>query len=279
LLPPAANDPLCTGAGLRLPLVGGGFTLVDPAVGARLTRVSLYRNRLGYVVFYEGRRRLQSLHRWITQAPPGRDVHHCNSERADNRAANLAVVTRSIHWLLAPAHGSWPFGVSPSRGRWDAAWTYGSRKHHVGRFASRYLAALARDDALASALPGVPFQRNFPRTIRAPRLARALRRTGGRAFRVVFVRRANGGVREMTCRLPLPLEVAARPPRVDARRAHVVSVIDVECNEYRFIPLENVLCFEKNGVWHRIDRRRGARRQRGSTASGTSSAPTAASTV
>jgi hypothetical protein len=277
-----------------LALLGGGFTLVDPDVAARLRGFRLYAMAAGYVMVYEpgaGSGRDLALHRLVAGLP-GRDVHHANANRRDNRRANLRAVTRGEHLLWEPTHrGVW-LGVhwAPWARLYRVHFKVARRRREAGYFRSPYLAALARDD-LALRLTGGRVALNFPARLRASRLRGWLERRRG-DFRVVFVPRGGGPVRAMHARRPLPLELAARPPRPDLRAQRLVSVIDVDVNEYRFIPLEGVLCVQAKGIWWRIDRgsptrngalgdpcQRHARQPRGSTGSATSSVPTAASTV
>jgi hypothetical protein len=272
---PAPPGP---GAAVRLPLVGGGFTLVDPDVAARLRGTPLYRTGLRYVIVYESTPaglRVHLVHQIVLRAPPGLVVHHVNADPCDNRRTNLRILTHSAHRLLEPARRSrlgW-LGLWASHGFFYPRISVEGRDHLGPGFGSLCLAALARDD-LAVRLTGGQVALNFPRRLRAARLRGWLQRQRN-DFRVVFVPRGGGPLRDMHARRPLPLEEAARPPRPDLRAQRLVSVIDVAIDEYRFIPLEGVLCVQANATWWRIDRPRRARRRRGSTASATSSVPSA----
>jgi hypothetical protein len=272
-MPPPSPTPAwfrAPSAPVRLPLIGGGFTLVDPDIAERLHGRPLYYGFSRRYVQVREDGHCHLLHRLVIPCV-GREVHHRNADRLDNRRANLVALSPSEHRLLEPTRrrGREWLGVDRHRGFFRARAGMAQRAFHLGYFASPYLAALARDDFAIRRTQG-QVALNFPRTIPSAALRRwFLRRPGD--FRVVFVPRGGGLLRRMHARLPTPLELAARPPVIDAKAHRLVSVIDVDDNEYRFIPLEGVLCMQANGLWCRIDRRR-----RASTVTGTSSAPPAA---
>jgi len=248
---PAAGRPA-----EHLPLVGGGATLVDADVAIRLRVQRLYLAGARYVQYFVGPRRSVFLHRVIMHPPRGLEVHHAGSP-LDNRRAQLRVISVPAHRLLEPKHrravSGW-LGVYADRARWRAQITVDGRTRRLGGFATPYEAALARDDARARFSPGLEFVRNFPVTIPQARLRRCLLRLAGRSFRVVFRRRSDGAIRVMHCRLPLPLELAARPARIDLRRARLVTVLECETGDWRSIPLEGVLCLRRGDTWCRVVR-------------------------
>jgi hypothetical protein len=206
--------------------------------------------------------------------PPGVETHHRSGDILDNRRVNLQQVSASEHRLRTarrPGVSTWR-GVQPLGARFYARLWFRCRSLSLGGYGSAILAAFARDDALV-ALAGPEVALNFPARIHPGHLRRRLAATHGKSFEVCFLKRADGTLRRMRARVPLPLEEAAHPPRPGDRANRLLCVVDVDANQYRSLPLERVLCVKLNDTWHRLDRRR-----RASTASAISSVPTAAST-
>jgi len=252
-----------------LPVRPSGFTLVDADVAAAVAgKANLYLYQ-GYVgLYWRGHSgHWQFLHRFVVGVSGG-TIHHRNGQPRDNRRCNLEVLGRVEHCLLhaRPGRSGW-IGVVPYNAGFRLRMRVGLPGGcHLVELHCAYLAARARDEYI-NRLLGPRGPRNFPRVIPARRLRRTLT-TRRDPFRVVFVRRRDRLLREIWCRLPLPLELATCPPRVNAVACHLLSVIDLECQEYRFIPLEGVLCVQLNGTWCWVQRERPA-----STASATSSVP------
>lgn len=89
---------------------------------------------------------------WVTGAWPDGEVDHINHDRADNRAENLRVVTRSANRknIRKQANNTsgrtgvhWASNVS----LWVAQIMVGGRKKHLGCFATEEEAAAAREAA------------------------------------------------------------------------------------------------------------------------------------
>jgi len=229
---------------VALPVTGGGVTLVDRDIAAQLAGRRLSRNRAGYVVFYQsgGQRRV---HRLVCPPGPGLEVDHINARKDDNRRCNLRAVTHRHNLWCARRR----VGRSGYRGvrydprvkrynivvRWCGA-TYGART-----YASALIAAFVRDD-LARQVTGLEEGLNFPRSIRHDELRGFLDALDGRFFGVVFVRRGDGALRRMTCRKGVALGKNGRGLAFDPAQRHLYPIFDVQKRNYRFLPLENVLC-------------------------------------
>jgi len=93
---------------------------------------------------------------------------------------------------------------------------------------------------------------NFRGVIKRGDLRGFLQATGGRLFSVVFVRRSDGTSRRMVCRLGVTKDQKGQSLRFDPSDRDLLSVYDVQKRQYRFIPLENVLCVTYRGKRFRV---------------------------
>jgi len=275
-----------TGPPVRLPVSDGSTTLVDSDVAEKLAGRALYAHPQGYVQIVDGGR-LGLLHRLLCGAFPGQVVDHRNGDKRDNRAANLRVGTQASNARGAyRPYGRYPWrGVAAQRNRCRARLRTRADERYCGDFRSPLVAAFARDDA-AHRRRWPCEGNNFPRVIMRRDLRGFLHATNGKLFSVTFVRRGDGAVRRMLCRTgvkrhgglriddcglaatpatesnpqsetrnPQSVEVAQRPSpglRFDPSERNLFSVYDVQKRQYRFIPLENVLCVTCNRERYRV---------------------------
>lgn len=245
------------GAIVRLPVTGGSETLVDPDVADALRGKGLWRSGQGYVgTRWRGRAAL--VHRVVCPARPGEEVDHINHDKADNRRSNLRAVTPSHNqWRAASTRGrsGWR-GVAPDRrGRFRVQIQWRGRAHRRQAFASALISAFCRDD-LARRVTGLREGLNFPACIKGEHLPGFLAATRGKLFSVVFVRRRDGEVRRMVCRLGVHMAQTGAGLAFDPSVHGLFSVYDVQKRAYRFLPLENVLCLTCNRKRYRVTRSR-----------------------
>lgn len=130
----------------QIPLVGGGFAIVDAADYARL--IEYEWRRLGepghfYAYRYEkvgpGEWRKVFMHRVVNETPDGLFTDHINGDGLDNRRLNLRTVTHAQNMKnrrRGKNNRSGAKGVSfdPEKGRWRAAINVNGKRFRLGRF-------------------------------------------------------------------------------------------------------------------------------------------------
>ena len=105
------------------------------------------------------------MHRWLLEAPKGRQVDHINRDGLDNRRANLRLCNQSQN----NANAQRLLGRSGLRGvywdsqyqKWAAAIWINGKERRLGRFADKFHAARIRDAAAKEAY-GEFATLNFP---------------------------------------------------------------------------------------------------------------------
>ncbi|KKN01725.1 hypothetical protein LCGC14_1124790 [marine sediment metagenome] len=99
-----------------IPLVGGGFAIVDPEDFDWLSKMCWRKKRSSsgyYAVSRKQHRRVTHtvfMHRLIMKTPYWMKTHHINHNRLDNRKANLMVLSERMHrhfdgWHYFEANG------------------------------------------------------------------------------------------------------------------------------------------------------------------------------
>jgi hypothetical protein len=86
----------------KIPLVNGGKTIVDYDDFKRVENYSYYNNH-GYAARktrIHGANVIKYLHREITNAPKGFEVHHIDGNPLNNCKINLIIVTPDEHLRL-----------------------------------------------------------------------------------------------------------------------------------------------------------------------------------
>ncbi len=142
------------GAVAKMPLSGGGFTLIDACEAQRFSRY-VWRVLQGYAVrslhdHLTGKSTTVHLHRELVTPPDGMWADHVNRNRLDNRRQNLRFATPSqnggnrSHGFPRTKHLSAFKGVCPVPYGWWHATIAG---RYLGRFRSEEDAAAAYDKA------------------------------------------------------------------------------------------------------------------------------------
>jgi hypothetical protein len=240
------------GRAASVALSRGRRMLLDVADAEQLPRRAVSLNNRGYAFIEWGGRR-QFVHRLVCPPAPGLEVDHINHDRRDNRRANLRAVSHALN-LLAARHrrrGGPYRGVCAWRGRFRARVGWHGRLYDLGCYASALVAALARDDGVVR-ITGHAEGLNFPHAV-APHAVRALLASfGADRFGVMFVRRTDGAVRRMICRSEPLKRADAQAHAVDPARRHLWPVWDLREKDYRFIPLEGILCLTHERKRYRV---------------------------
>lgn len=83
-------------------------------------------------------------------------------------------------------------------------------------------------------------------------VAQLIRETGGRFFRVSFVKRTNGERREMLCRIGVTKHLRGGDRAYEPSEHNLATVFDVQKKAYRSIPLDGLISFRCGKVaWRR----------------------------
>lgn len=102
-----------------------------------------------------------SMHRIIMGAKDGQEIDHINGDKLDNRRSNLRFCSRSNNCCNKKIPEGKFRGVIKAGNRWRAYYKINGKQVHVGQFATREEAALARD-AAAKVAHGEFAVLNFP---------------------------------------------------------------------------------------------------------------------
>lgn len=70
---------------------------------------------------------------------------------------------------------------------------------------------------------------------------------GDSIFSVTFVKRKDQSIREMNCRLGVKKHLNGGGPVYDAKAYQLLTVFDMQIQEYRSIPLDGILEIRANG--------------------------------
>jgi len=222
------------------------YTTVDSDIADKIKGKKLFfgGNRNYVCLTIEGKR--IRLHRYIMKACPGQIVDHINRNRYDNRKNNLRLVTRSQNMLNSNRKiiSSSKYFRVYKRGnaeRYRVKFLHNNKNVNISDFYSKTVAALFADFARKKYSSVKPFL-NFPSNIKRRHLPSVLRRTKGKIFSVVFVRRKDGQERHMVCRMNVSKNVKGKGLLFSPEHMNLLPVYDIKKKDYRFIPIENVLC-------------------------------------
>lgn len=74
------------------------------------------------------------------------------------------------------------------------------------------------------------------------------RKNDGEIFQVRFVKRTNGQVRNMVCRLGVRSHLKGGTPKFDADKRDLLTVFDMQEQQYRSIPMDRILSAKIGGI-------------------------------
>lgn len=111
-----------------------------------------YMDKDGYLAssyFYNGRRRFIMFHREVMHANSTQWVDHINRDKSDNRKCNLRCCKREENNRNRGLFSTNTSGVTgvffdKERGKWVANISYNKKRIHIGRYASKDDAIMAR---------------------------------------------------------------------------------------------------------------------------------------
>jgi hypothetical protein len=120
--------------------------------------------------------------------------------------------------------------------------------YNVSCFNNKIIAAIFRDIAHIK-YHGIKAGLNFAEEIEQENIKGFLEKTNGKIFKVFFVKRSDGKIREMLCRSGVHIDTTGEDFKFEPSCRGLFCVWDILKREHRFIPLENVLCiiFKKTG--------------------------------
>ena len=140
--------------GSSIPLINGGFALVDPYDYDRLIRYPWRRNNKGYAMYAytdpKGVRHEVYMHRWIMRPTRQEVVDHIDGNRLNNTRANLRVCSQQQNLRYRHCfrnNESGYNGVTQRGKRWLARIYCDEQAVRLGLYASAEEAALAYDCA------------------------------------------------------------------------------------------------------------------------------------
>jgi hypothetical protein len=239
---------------VALPVHGGGVTLVDAAQRAALPSGHFCWSKKGYVL----NGRFGRVHRLVTGAPKGMEVHHRNGIKWDNRNDNLQVLTAREHLWLRPRRLGNPWGYRGVRlnchgGKFSARVYLRGTSYRAASRNTPLEAAFAYDDMVLRI--GAPkWWRNFPHRMRRARVARWIQAAGPRLFSVDFHKRVDATLRHMVCRTGVRVGLVGGKSTYDPASHGLVLVWDVQKRAHRTIPLEGILVLAtRRRKWRVID--------------------------
>jgi hypothetical protein len=76
--------------------------------------------------------------------------------------------------------------------------------------------------------------------------------TEGHIFSLVFVKRTTGEPREMICRTGVRSRLKGGAPAYNAGERGLICVFDMQKDDYRSIPVENVVKVKVSGEWEDV---------------------------
>lgn len=240
------------GRAASVPLSRGRRMLLDIDVAERLPARAVSLSNSGYpMIRWQGRPEL--VHRVVCPPGPGLEVDHINHDPCDNRRFNLRVVSHALNILAGRRRrGRSAYrGIRAARGRFSARVAWQGRRYWLGAYGSALVAALAHDDGVVR-ITGHREGLNFPQAVAPGEVRRLLASFGSDRFGVLFVRRGDGAVRRMICRAAPVKRAQAERLGFDPARRNLWPVWDLREKDYRFIPLEGVLCLTHQRKRYRL---------------------------
>jgi hypothetical protein len=246
---------------VELPVHGGYKTKVDPDVAEKLKNKKLWfsdKKRVRFHIF----KKTIALSRYIMNFPSGLIVDHISGDTLDNRRCNLRVCDYDINRANSHTESK---SVSGFKGVYlrslnrkcvfEAACNLKKSYTFLGNFFNALIASLVRDDFLTKSL-GNQSGQNFSNYIEYNYLKTFLESTKGRIFRCWFVKRSDGAIRSIICRTGVHKNLKNKGLCYNSNSKNLFLVYDCNIKNYRFIPLENILCIRFNHKNYKVVRER-----------------------
>lgn len=76
--------------------------------------------------------------------------------------------------------------------------------------------------------------------------------SNGKIIGIRFVKRTDGTIREMNCRLGVKKYLKGGEKAYDAKEKGLITVFDMQKKGYRSIPTENILAIVIGGEWKEV---------------------------
>ena len=242
---------------IRMSVVKNYTTLVDSDIAKEFEGRRLCLCPNGYVRFYLFGKYIR-LHRWIMKARPNDIVDHINGDRLNNTRKNLRIVTPSINGANRK-HVNSPSGFRGLFHRPDGyvrqwkAHVMRNRITYSRNFINKHVGALFVDRTLRQFWT-YPGYLNYPATIPSDCVTEIMDRSMGSWMKIVFSKKSNGRLREMTCRI-MGLD---QPPTPDAwKNDHGDLYFVWEKDQgIKAVPKERLLCLEVYDIKYVVERPR-----------------------
>jgi hypothetical protein len=244
---------------VELPVHGGFKTKVDPDIALMLSgiRLSIKTSSIPYVRFHKNTREVLLSH-FVINAQNGIIVDHINGDTFDNRKSNLRIASKSLnafnrHNRVISNTGF--RGVRAINNRYHARVRHNYKLIYLGSFKNLILAALSRDSYLHR-LFNKNCGLNFIESISSDSVRNLLDSSKGKIFKCWFVKRSDGSVRSILCRTGVHKNLKNKGMAYKPDEKNLFLVYDLTNRNYRFIPLENILCLKFKKVGYRVVRER-----------------------
>lgn len=232
------------------PVANSRPTLIDEDTAKRLNGKKLWLSE-GYPNFIINRKNIR-LHRFVMNAKEGQVIDHINGNKLDNRKINLRFVNSSLNCInryhkIKTTHGF--RGVSKDR-IYRIGFVLSGKRIRL-RVRNPVIGALLFDGIMRRHFQ-YPGRLNFNRIIRRKNVRASIEKSNGSFITVWFVKRTNGLIRKINCRVGVKRHSKNASNKKDTGLLFepcdydLISVYDVKNNCYRFIPCERVLCFKLN---------------------------------
>lgn len=128
----------------KIPLHGGKFALVDDEDYPIAMAYSWHVSCRGYAQHSPKPGASVFMHRFLIDAPEGKQVDHINGDKLDNRKSNLRLCTNQENCRARhKANPSGFRGVSRKNKGWQASISDGKKHHYLGIYPTPELASAA----------------------------------------------------------------------------------------------------------------------------------------